>query len=174
MDHRPHPWLAVEDRAAAWVPPTTLEGIEPYLGSGMGKGIGPYFARTLVQAFGAEVFDVIAQPPARVQALDGIGPTRTARVVAAWAEQQGMCDSMIFLHSHGIGTARAVHLYKTYGTEVMARLQEHPYRLRLDMHGWASRPPTRWPCDGGSHTAAPHATHARNRTREEPSHALSS
>ena len=67
------------------VPPTTLEGIERYLGSGMVKGIGPHFARKLVQAFGAEVFDVIEQTPARLQELDGMGPKRTARVVAAWA-----------------------------------------------------------------------------------------
>jgi ATP-dependent exoDNAse (exonuclease V) alpha subunit len=55
------------------VPPTTIEGIERYLGSGMVKSIGPHFARTLVEAFGAEVFDVIAQTPARLQELDGIG-----------------------------------------------------------------------------------------------------
>jgi exodeoxyribonuclease V alpha subunit len=117
------------------VPPTTLEGIERYLGSGMVKGIGPHFARKLVQAFGAEVFDVIEQTPNRLQELDGIGPKRTARVVTAWAEQKIIHDIMVFLHSHGVGTARAVRIYKTYGTEAMARVQENPYRLALDIHG---------------------------------------
>src|SRR2546426_4242819 len=117
------------------VPPTTLEGIERYLGSGMVKGIGPHFAHKLVQAFGAEVFDVIAQTPHRLQELDGIGPKRTARVVAAWAEQQTVREIMVFLHSHGVGTARAVRIYKTYGTEAITRVQENPYRLALDIHG---------------------------------------
>src|SRR6266404_2873781 len=117
------------------VPPTTLEGIEKYLGSGMVKGIGPHFARKLVQAFGAEVFDVIAQAPKRLQELDGIGPKRTARVVAAWAEQQIVREIMVFLHSHGVGTALAVRIYKTYGTDAIARVQENPYRLALDIHG---------------------------------------
>jgi exodeoxyribonuclease V alpha subunit len=117
------------------VPPTTLEGIERYLGSGMVKGIGPHFARKLVQAFGAEVFDVIEQTPNRLQELDGIGPKRTARVVTAWAAQKIIHDIMVFLHSHGVGTARAVRIYKTYGTEAMARVQENPYRLALDIHG---------------------------------------
>src|SRR5437899_1666782 len=117
------------------VPPTTLEGIERYLGSGMVKGIGPHFARKLVQAFGVEVFDVIAQTPERLQELDGIGPKRTARVVAAWAEQQTVREIMVFLHSHGVGTARAVRIYKTYGTDAIARVQENPYRLALDIHG---------------------------------------
>jgi len=117
------------------VPPSTLEGIERYLGSGMVKGIGPHFARTLVQAFGAEVFDVIARTPERLQELHGIGPKRTARVVEAWAAQQVIRDIMVFLHSHGVGTARAVRIYKTYGTEAVARVQDNPYRLALDIHG---------------------------------------
>src|SRR3989475_6599454 len=117
------------------VPPTTLEGIERYLGSGMVKGIGPHFAHKLVQAFGAEVLDVIAQTPQRLRELDGIGPKRTARVVAAWAEQQVVREIMVFLHRHGVGTARAVRIYKTHGTAAIARLQENPYRLALDIHG---------------------------------------
>src|SRR5207244_4925447 len=100
--------LQFKTRQLRVVPPTTLEGIERYLGSGMVKGIGPHFARKLVQTFGAEVFDVIAQTPQRLQELDGIGPKRTARVVAAWAEQQTVREIMVFLHSHGVGTARAV------------------------------------------------------------------
>src|SRR5438445_2662533 len=101
----------------------------------MVKGIGPHFARKLVQAFGAEVFDVIAQAPARLQELDGIGPKRTARVVTAWAEQQTVREIMVFLHSHGVGTARAVRIYKTYGTDAIVRVRENPYRLALDIHG---------------------------------------
>jgi exodeoxyribonuclease V alpha subunit len=80
------------------------------------KGIGPHFARKLVQAFGAEVFDVIAQTPTRLQELDGIGSKRTTRMVAAWAGQQTVREIMVFLHSHGVRTARAVRIYKTHGS----------------------------------------------------------
>jgi exodeoxyribonuclease V alpha subunit len=65
------------------VPPTTLEGIEKYLGSGMVKGIGPHFAKKLVKAFGSEVFDVIEHTPERLQELDGIGPKRRQKVASA-------------------------------------------------------------------------------------------
>lgn len=65
------------------VPPSTLEGIEKYLGSGMVKGIGPHFARKLVMAFGAEVFDVIEREPDRLLELEGIGPKRKDRVTSA-------------------------------------------------------------------------------------------
>src|SRR5438128_8440911 len=117
------------------VPPSTLEGIEKYLGSGMVKGIGPHFAKKLVHAFGEVVFDVIEQTPERLTELDGIGPKRKQRVVEAWSAQKMIREIMVFLHSHGVGTARAVRIYKTYGSEAIVRVQENPYRLALDIHG---------------------------------------
>ena len=48
-------------------PPTTTEGIEKYLGSGMIRGIGPIYARKLVRAFSDAVFDVIEQEPGRLR-----------------------------------------------------------------------------------------------------------
>jgi exodeoxyribonuclease V alpha subunit len=117
------------------VPPSTLEGIEKYLGSGMVKGIGPHFARQLVRVFGERVFDIIEQTPERLTELPGIGPKRKARVTAAWAEQKIIREIMVFLQSHGIGTARAVRIYKTYGDSAVAQVRENPYRLVLDIHG---------------------------------------
>ncbi|MGZ8238686.1 MAG: SF1B family DNA helicase RecD2 [Candidatus Binatia bacterium] len=117
------------------VPPTTLEGIEKYLGSGMVKGIGPHFARKLVKAFGNTVFDVIEQTPERLLELPGIGKKRRQQVTAAWAEQKAIRGIMVFLQSHGVGTSRSVRIYKTYGDEAIAKVQENPYRLALDIHG---------------------------------------
>jgi exodeoxyribonuclease V alpha subunit len=42
---------------------------------------------------------------------------------------------MVFLQSHGIGTGRAVRIYKTYGEESIIKVTENPYRLALDIHG---------------------------------------
>ena len=117
------------------VQPTTLEGIEKYLGSGMVKGIGPHFAKVLVQAFGAEVFGVIEDTPARLLKLPGIGPKRMEKVAAAWVEQRAIREIIVFLQSHGLGTARAVRIYKTYGNEAILKVTENPYRLALDIHG---------------------------------------
>ncbi|WP_295606264.1 ATP-dependent RecD-like DNA helicase, partial [uncultured Lamprocystis sp.] len=108
------------------VPPSTVEGIERYLGSGMVKGIGPHFARKLVRAFGERVFDVIEDNPERLLELPGIGPKRQARVTGAWAEQKVIREIMVFLQSHGVGTARAVRIYKTYGDDAIARVTENP------------------------------------------------
>lgn len=117
------------------IPPHTLEGIEKYLGSGMVKGIGPHFAKKLVQAFGEQVFEVIEHQSHRLTDLEGIGPKRQQRVTEAWAEQKVVRTIMVFLQSHGVGSARAVRIYKTYGDEAVERIRENPYRLALDIHG---------------------------------------
>ena len=117
------------------VPPSTLEGIEKYLGSGMIRGIGPHFAAQLVRAFGAEVFEVIENDPERLRELPGIGPKRQSQVVAAWAEQKAVREIMVFLQSHGVGSARAVRIYRLYGDRAVDRVRENPYRLTLDVRG---------------------------------------
>ena len=91
--------------------PTLIEGIEKYLGSGMIRGIGPAYAKKLVRAFGEKVFDTIEAEPDRLREVTGIGPVRAKRITDAWAEQKVVREIMMFLHSNGVGTARAVRLH---------------------------------------------------------------
>jgi exodeoxyribonuclease V alpha subunit len=69
-------------------PPTSADGIEKYLSSGMIRGVGPIYARKLVRAFGERVFDIIETTPERLREVDGIGPVRAASILAAWVEQK--------------------------------------------------------------------------------------
>jgi exodeoxyribonuclease V alpha subunit len=115
--------------------PTSVEGIEKYLASGMIRGIGPVYAKKLLRAFGEKVFDVIEAEPDRLREVGGIGPVRASRIVAAWAEQKVVREIMVFLHSHGVGTARAVRIYKTYGADAVQVMSENPYRLARDIRG---------------------------------------
>ena len=115
--------------------PTTIEGIEKYLGSGMLRGIGPVYAKKLVRAFGEAVFDVIEQEPPRLRLVTGIGPKRAERIIAGWAEQKIIREIMLFLHSNGVGTSRAVRIYKTYGADAVQLISENPYRLARDIRG---------------------------------------
>src|ERR1700704_3358632 len=115
--------------------PSSIEGIEKYLASGMIRGIGPVYARKMVRAFGEAVFDIIEGEPDRMREVDGIGPIRARRITAAWAEQKIVREIMVFLHSHGVGTARAVRIYKTYGGDAVQVMSENPYRLARDIRG---------------------------------------
>jgi exodeoxyribonuclease V alpha subunit len=115
--------------------PTSVDGIEKYLSSGMIRGIGPVYARKMVRAFGEKVFDIIEAEPDRLREVDGIGPVRAQRITAAWAEQKIVREIMVFLHSHGVGTARAVRIFKTYGADAIQVMSENPYRLARDIRG---------------------------------------
>src|SRR4051812_13661358 len=116
-------------------PPTGAEGIERYLASGQMRGIGPAMAKRLVAAFGENTFEVIEAAPERLTEVSGIGPWRASRIVAGWAEQKAVREIMIFLHAHGLGTARAVRIFKTYGHEAIKVMTEDPYRLARDVRG---------------------------------------
>jgi exodeoxyribonuclease V alpha subunit len=115
--------------------PTSVDGIEKYLSSGMIRGVGPVYAKKLVSVFGEKVFDIIEAAPNRLREVEGIGPMRAASILAAWAEQKAVREIMVFLHSHGVGTARAVRIFKTYGTDAIQIMTENPYRLARDIRG---------------------------------------
>ena len=117
------------------VPPATTEGIEKYLASGMVKGVGQHFAKVLVDAFGEKVFSVIENDPEKLCCLPGIGEKRREMIVEAWQEQKAVRDIMVFLQSHGVGTARAVRIYKIYGDRAITTVTGNPYRLVLDIQG---------------------------------------
>jgi exodeoxyribonuclease V alpha subunit len=115
--------------------PTTREGIEKYLGSGMVKGIGPVYAKKLVDKFGEKIFDIIENESGRLQDVEGIGPMRRRRIKDAWAEQKVIREIMVFLHSNGVSTSRAVRIYKTYGESAIEQVRANPYKLAQDIPG---------------------------------------
>jgi exodeoxyribonuclease V alpha subunit len=115
--------------------PTSVDGVEKYLCSGMIRGIGAVYAKKLVRTFGEKVFDVIETAPDRLREVDGIGPVRAGSIVAAWVELKAVREIMVFLHGHGVGTSRAVRIFKTYGADAVQVMTENPYRLARDIRG---------------------------------------
>jgi exodeoxyribonuclease V alpha subunit len=130
-EHGPQ-FKAAELRA---MPPHTLAGIEKYLGSGLVKGIGPHFARKIVAHFGERTLEVIDESPSYLKEVKGIGPRRIQRIRESWQEQKAVRRIMVFLQSHGVGTARAVRIYKTYGEQAVELVRANPYRLATDIWG---------------------------------------
>jgi exodeoxyribonuclease V alpha subunit len=116
-------------------PPTTSEGVERYLAGGFVKGVGPVLAKKLVEHFGAEVLGVINDNPADLESVDGIGAKRRERIATAWQDGMQIREIMLFLHSHGVSTGRAVRIFKTYGNLAIQTVQENPYTLAKEIHG---------------------------------------
>ena len=132
-----HPKFGEQFKVDRYEPviPATITGIQKYLGSGMIKGIGPVFAKRLVETFGAETLQVIETAPARLAEVPGIGPKRQQRIATAWAEQREIREVMLFLQGHGVSPAYAVKIFKTYGQAAIATVRENPYRLARDIRG---------------------------------------
>ena len=115
--------------------PTTIGGIEKYLGSGMIRGIGPVYASSWSRLRRAGVRHHRGRRPSGCARSTASARCARKRIVAAWAEQKVIREIMVFLHSHGVGTARAVRIFKTYGTDAIQVMSENPYRLARDIRG---------------------------------------
>ncbi len=115
--------------------PATVYGIEKYLGSGLVKGVGPKYARRIVQRFGKDTLTVIEEDPEKLLEVDGIGRLRVDRIKKSWEEQKEIKNIMVFLQGYDVSTAHATKIYKTYGNESIRTVQENPYRLADDIWG---------------------------------------
>ncbi|MFO0811163.1 MAG: ATP-dependent RecD-like DNA helicase [Gemmataceae bacterium] len=116
-------------------PPHTKEGLVKYLASGLVKGIGPKYAQKIVDVFGERTLQVIDESPSFLSEVKGIGPKRIRQIADGWHAQKAVRGIMVFLQSNGIGTARAVRIYKTYGEDAVGKVRENPYRLATDIWG---------------------------------------
>lgn len=115
--------------------PASAQGIEKYLGSGLIPGIGPVYAKRLVEVFGVETLKVISDQPERLRQVPGIGKKRAEQIQTAWNKQRAVQSIMIFLQGHGITAGQAVRIYKQYGDAAAATLRSNPYRLARDITG---------------------------------------
>ncbi|MEN6380532.1 MAG: ATP-dependent RecD-like DNA helicase [Synergistaceae bacterium] len=115
--------------------PSSIQGIEKYLGSGLIKGIGPSIAEKIVSLFGAEAFKILDTKPEKLLEIEGIGDKKAAAIHEAWLEQREMRGVMLFLQSYGIGTGYALRVFRHYGSASVQVLQENPYRLAVDIFG---------------------------------------
>jgi len=115
--------------------PATVYGIEKYLGSGLIKGIGPGFARRIVQEFGKDTLEVIETDPDSLLRVPGIGKNRVDQVKKSWQEQKEIKNIMLFLQGHDVSTSHATKIYKTYGNDSISIVQDNPYRLADDIWG---------------------------------------
>lgn len=115
--------------------PSSLEGIEKYLGSGLIEGIGPATAKKLVEKFGMDTLDIIEYNPEKLLEIEGIGEKKAAAISAAYGEQRELRNVMVFLQTYGITPGNSIKIYKKYGQNTINLVKENPYRLTTDIFG---------------------------------------
>ena len=140
--------------------PTTLQGIEKYLGSGLIKGVGGVTAQRIVKHFGLETLKVLEEAPDRLREVPGLGRARAEQLVASWNEQRGIRDVMVFLQSHGVSVHLAGRIFKRYGPKAVGIVSSDPYRLAIDVWGIGFRTADRIASEMGIAKDSPQRMHA--------------
>ncbi|MBR3739035.1 MAG: ATP-dependent RecD-like DNA helicase [Clostridia bacterium] len=132
-----HPQYGRQWKVTGWEirKPTTLLGIERYLGSGLIPGIRTATAKLLVQEFGERTLDILSEHPEQLTQVPGIGKKRAQQLGKAFQEQYGAREAMIFLQSYGVSPTLAVKISKRYGADAQRKIRENPYRLIDDIEG---------------------------------------
>jgi len=115
--------------------PSDLMGIQKYLESGLVKGIGPVYAKKIIDRFGIDTLKVIDEMPHRLLEISGLGERKKEKIVECWQQQRSIREVMIFLRSHGVSPAFAQKIFKAYGDESIERVRANPYQLAKDIFG---------------------------------------
>jgi exodeoxyribonuclease V alpha subunit len=117
------------------VAPSTLEGLTRYLASGVIAGVGPAFARRIVETFGMKTLDVLDRAPARLREVSGIGERRAELIAKTWAAERATSGLMLLLQAHGASGQLAARIVKHYGERATSVVEQAPYRLALEVRG---------------------------------------
>src|SRR5690606_34658849 len=117
------------------IEPDTVAGIERYLASGIIPGIGPGFAKRIVERFGTQTLTVLDTNPSRLAEVPGLGVTRCQEIAARWNEQRATSTLSIILQTHGVGVHLVRRIVEKYGDRATEVVQTQPYRLAMDVRG---------------------------------------
>ena len=132
-----HPRFGTQVQAETFeaIAPSSEEGIEAYLASGLVRGIGPATAQKIVRAFGVDTLRVIEDEPHRLRGVRGLGQRRVEELCQAVREQKDLQGVMVFLRTHGLGPGLAARIVRRYGASASALVQANPFRLADEVIG---------------------------------------
>ncbi len=115
--------------------PQEVGAIEAYLSSGLIRGVGRSMAHTLVETFGEEVLDILAQDPDRLLSVKGIGKARLKMIRESYEAQIAERETYMFLQQAGVSQAHMVRILKAYGADARRKVESNPYRLVEEIEG---------------------------------------
>ncbi|MGY0374378.1 SF1B family DNA helicase RecD2 [Clostridium sp. JNZ J1-5] len=115
--------------------PTSLEGIEKYLSSGIISGIGPVTAKKIVEHFGEETLEILDENIERLKEIDGIGIKKIETISKSYAKQREIRNIMVFLQTYGVTVKQCIKIHKRYGANSINAVKENPYALTDEISG---------------------------------------
>jgi len=117
------------------VMPTSTDGMEGFLSSGLLKGVGKKTARAIVKKFGGDTFKVIENEPGRLTEVEGIGEKKAEAMAEAFAAHREFAEVTLYFQQFGISPDYALKLYKAYGSDTISEVKGNPYKLVRDVFG---------------------------------------
>tara|TARA_Y100000389_G_scaffold203139_1_gene250606 strand:- start:2975 stop:5131 length:2157 start_codon:yes stop_codon:yes gene_type:complete len=115
--------------------PTTVSGIERYLSSGALKGIGPVYAKKIVDQFGDQTLHILDTDSDQLRHVPGLGKKRIALIQASVQTSQANRDLLIFLADHHVSNTWVPKIQHAYGVNSVSTIQNNPYALAKDISG---------------------------------------
>ncbi len=115
--------------------PVTTEGLIRYLSSGLIPGIGPKTAKAIVDKFGVNTLDVIANTPQKLLNLKGFSRKKVDMIREGLNENTELRELRIYLEGLGITPAYFARIYKVYGESAAQKIRQDPYCLARDIRG---------------------------------------
>ncbi len=117
------------------VKPSTLEGIELLLGSGLIYSIGPVRSKAMIETFGFDTLNILDKEPQRLLEVPGIGPKMMEKISESWQQHSQIRHLMLFLQDYGVSVNLTQKIFKIWGETAQARISENPYALIDDVWG---------------------------------------
>ena len=109
--------------------PRSEEGLIAFLGSDRFQGVGEVLAERLVDAFGLDLGDVIAEDPLALTVVKGVSRELAHRIGAAWRDAGALAELAQRLAQAGIPASLAQVVVRALGEDALDVLEADPYRL---------------------------------------------
>ena len=109
--------------------PKDLEAVYAFLASRSLPYIGAKTADKIIDLFGAEALEVVANDPARLTQVPGISPDKADRIQQEFKRMFGMRELIAYLAQFEIGPRKAMEVFRTFGPGAMQAISANPYLL---------------------------------------------
>lgn len=114
--------------------PKEKNSILRYLSSGAIKGVGPKIAEKIVNLYGEDSFDIIANRPDWLAQINGISRKKAYEISQDFREKTDIRE-IHELFSGNVSPNTSVKVYKRWGKNALGILKENPYCLCTDNFG---------------------------------------
>lgn len=112
--------------------PKSVSAIRTYLSSGALPHIGPALSKRIVDCFGAQTLEIIANEPERLAGIKGLSATNAKNISYEFKRIFGIREAVSWLAKFGISSSQSIEIYRIYGAETINAISNDPYLLCFD------------------------------------------